>query len=228
MNCPDDGTCHHECGDGPCFRVQTCEPLSGVYPNDRWPADVAAANPIPDTEPTGPTGHLTTFEYWRDLYLTAVEEGQDLLRFREERDKAYRERDQLVAVLTKLWPSHLSLDPHSDDEDEFRYVVCVHTPMGQATWHIHESELPLFEHLYEAPDHWDGHTTDEKYERLAKMPAPQRPWVRSHCAHRLMVEGSNSVGCSLMEGHLELHKTADGQEWDHNNPGAMVLVPKGL
>jgi hypothetical protein len=39
--CPDGGTCHHGCTVG-CFRVQTCGPLSGVFPGDRWPADVVA------------------------------------------------------------------------------------------------------------------------------------------------------------------------------------------
>lgn len=47
--CPDGGTCHHGChapnaaGDGTdprtCWRVATCEPLTGTYP-DGWPADV--------------------------------------------------------------------------------------------------------------------------------------------------------------------------------------------
>lgn len=39
--CPDKGTCHHDCGDR-CFRVVCCGPLTGVYPDDRWPAEVAA------------------------------------------------------------------------------------------------------------------------------------------------------------------------------------------
>lgn len=47
MQCPDGGTCHHQCGipafHGRCFRVESCGPLSGVYPNDDWP--VPAPNP---------------------------------------------------------------------------------------------------------------------------------------------------------------------------------------
>lgn len=35
--CPDGGRCHHRCA-ASCFRVKTCSPLSGVYPDDRWPA----------------------------------------------------------------------------------------------------------------------------------------------------------------------------------------------
>jgi hypothetical protein len=34
--CPDGATCHHRCLDA-CFRVDSCGPLSGVYPEDRWP-----------------------------------------------------------------------------------------------------------------------------------------------------------------------------------------------
>lgn len=45
--CPDGGTCHHACTRS-CFRVDWSGPLSGVYPNDEWPADVVAANATAD------------------------------------------------------------------------------------------------------------------------------------------------------------------------------------
>ena len=39
MKCPDGGTCHHDCGEhgGKCWRVGTCEPLTGVFLKNRWP-----------------------------------------------------------------------------------------------------------------------------------------------------------------------------------------------
>jgi hypothetical protein len=79
----------------------------------------------------------------------------------------YRERDQLVAALSKQYESHLSRH-EGEWEDDWRWIVCVHLPTGQATWHIHDSELPLFDHLIGTAraSHWDGHSTDEKYERL--------------------------------------------------------------
>jgi hypothetical protein len=40
-HCPDNGACHHGCADNNCFRVGSCSPLSGVFPNDEWPQDVA-------------------------------------------------------------------------------------------------------------------------------------------------------------------------------------------
>ncbi len=82
----------------------------------------------------------------------------------------YRERDQLVAALSKFVPSHLARHDGDDWEDEWRNIVCVHLPSGLATWHIHDSELPLFEHLGATTrNHWDGHSTEEKYRRLSTL-----------------------------------------------------------
>lgn len=42
--CPDEGTCHHECKISEmCFRVEACGPLSGVFPNDTWPEEIVQA-----------------------------------------------------------------------------------------------------------------------------------------------------------------------------------------
>ena len=80
-----------------------------------------------------------------------------------DRNDVYRERAHLVAHLAALYPSHLQPDPAAPDWP----VLYVSLPTGQATWHISENDLDLFTHvrtdMYEA---WDGHTTQEKYERL--------------------------------------------------------------
>lgn len=49
--CPDGGACHHQCPET-CFRVKYCGPLSGVYPDDNWPPEIAEA------ARTGRAGHL--------------------------------------------------------------------------------------------------------------------------------------------------------------------------
>lgn len=41
-SCPDGGRCHHGCDAASCFRVRTCAPLSGVFPDDEWPREVEA------------------------------------------------------------------------------------------------------------------------------------------------------------------------------------------
>lgn len=41
--CPDGGYCHHEC-ERYCFRVFCCSPLTGEFPDDRWPNEVKEAH----------------------------------------------------------------------------------------------------------------------------------------------------------------------------------------
>lgn len=106
-------------------------------------------------------------------------EAQDL---RERKDGAYDERNRLVAVLSKLWPSHLALHPESDTtwERDWMTIVCIHSPVGQLTWHIHDDHRLLFAHLTMGEGHWDGHTTEQKYARLAgfgAIPAPDEAFA---------------------------------------------------
>lgn len=84
--------------------------------------------------------------------------------------QAYSERNALVCVLSKLWPSHLCEHPVDPKWDkEWLWVVCIHSPVGQLSWHIHISELENFAHLKRKANDWDGHTTEEKYKRLAEL-----------------------------------------------------------
>jgi hypothetical protein len=87
----------------------------------------------------------------------------------ESKDNAYRERNQLVAFISKLYPSHLAMHPDSDEswERDWMNIVCIHAPFGQLTWHIHDSEIGLFSHLQYVEGDWDGHSTEEKYNRIA-------------------------------------------------------------
>ena len=102
------------------------------------------------------------------------------------KDNAYSERDRLVAALSKLLPSHLAKHPASDTswERDWMNIVCIHLPgpvnnsYRQATWHIHDSELPWFAHLVDGNikcHGWDGHTTEEKYQRLDALLAGSTP-----------------------------------------------------
>jgi hypothetical protein len=88
-----------------------------------------------------------------------------------QKDGAYAERNKLVAALSKLLPSHLARHPDEDTawEDDWRWIVVINGPAGQMTWHIHDSEREQFNHLDVQTFTWDGHTTDEKYRRLAML-----------------------------------------------------------
>jgi len=97
---------------------------------------------------------------------------QQYRELNEAKDTAYWERNQLVAALSKLYPSWIGWhEGDNDDWDpEWKNVIYILLPTGQVSWHIHESELSSFSHLKKTHGpHWDGHTTEEKYRRLAAL-----------------------------------------------------------
>jgi len=101
--------------------------------------------------------------------------AEEVTILRAQKNAAYSERNQLVAALSKLFPSHLLIHPAADVtwEEGWRTIVCIHLPAGQAAWHFHDSERHLLSHLKDSdvPEcaGWDGHTTEEKYQRLSQL-----------------------------------------------------------
>ena len=78
----------------------------------------------------------------------------------------YRERAHFVAHLAKLYPSVVGADPAEPDWA----VVYVETPKGQLGWHISPDDMDLFSNIpFLSSAKWDGHTTEEKYERLRAL-----------------------------------------------------------
>jgi len=88
------------------------------------------------------------------------------------KNDAYAERNRLVAALSTVFPASLERHPEADTswEDDWRWIVFIDLPTGQASWHLHNSHLPLFDHVPRLQGRtWDGHTTEEKYARLARL-----------------------------------------------------------
>lgn len=86
----------------------------------------------------------------------------------EQLDAAYRERAHLVAHLARMHEAHWSVD---EAEPEWP-VICIHTPAGQLCWHVNRADMNLFPSgLEKRPSDWDGHSTEEKYTRLAQLGA---------------------------------------------------------
>lgn len=86
-------------------------------------------------------------------------------------DDIYRERARLAAFVASQFPSVLS---YSDPDEPEWAVLYVDTPEGQLSWHIAPGDMDLFEHVQQVPPDdkrakWDGHDTDEKYERLLRL-----------------------------------------------------------
>jgi hypothetical protein len=101
----------------------------------------------------------------------------------KQKDQAYWERNQLVAALSKIYPAWLGYHKEPDWEDDWRTIVYIKIPVlkkgpsiavsnpdyiqeMQISWHIHDSDRKYFEHLDPGPEEWDGHTSEDKYERL--------------------------------------------------------------
>jgi hypothetical protein len=91
-------------------------------------------------------------------------------RLEEARDVAYLERNQLVSLLSKLFPAGLKRTAIEGWDPAWHNCVFLDLPTGQASWHFHDREEYLFAHLGPYAGEWDGHTTGEKYARIEMYP----------------------------------------------------------
>jgi hypothetical protein len=90
----------------------------------------------------------------------------------------YRDRAHLLPLLAALFPAVMSMDVADQERPDVLYLD---TPRGQLSWHIDPADLPLFDGIERvAPTdpraQWDGHTTDEKNERLRQLAADLAKW----------------------------------------------------
>jgi hypothetical protein len=97
----------------------------------------------------------------------------------ERLDGAYAERNRVVAALATLapalgWRAGRARTVIAGWDPAWHGCVYVDTPMGQLSWHFHESEAHRFAGLPAYAGTWDGHTTPEKYDRLAAAAARAR------------------------------------------------------
>ena len=120
----------------------------------------------------------------------------------EAKNNAYHERNLLVQALTRIYPAYLARHDENDEswEKDWMWIVYVDIPVKtkvvsgdqhnnvpeskwfetkewQVSWHIHDSEKELFDHLEVKENNWDGHSTHEKYERLKALTKTNNPKV---------------------------------------------------
>lgn len=98
----------------------------------------------------------------------------EIERLREALNGAYTERNRVVALLASVFPSGLKRTSIPDWDEEWNGCVYIDLPTGQASWHFHDREAHLFSHLPPYEKDWDGHTTEEKYDRLARSALQQK------------------------------------------------------
>lgn len=100
----------------------------------------------------------------------------------EHLDSVYSERNKCVALIAQMALSMgltagIGKHPAEDAEweDDWRNIIFIDLPAGQCSWHIHDSEIPLFSFLPEYAGKWDGHDTEEKYRRVLDPVLPPSP-----------------------------------------------------
>ncbi|WP_043256139.1 hypothetical protein [Streptomyces sp. Tu6071] len=85
----------------------------------------------------------------------------------------YRERARLLALLAAMTPGAV-LAPAPDVEEPGWQILFLTIGGQQCSWHISPADADLFAHVEHVPAdepraQWDGHTTEEKYERIAEL-----------------------------------------------------------
>ena len=140
------------------------------------------------------------------------------------RDGAYTERNRLVAFLSNIYPSGVKKTAIPGWDEAWHNCVYIDLPVGQASWHYHNDEAHLFAHLPPYESEWDGHTTEEKYERLllATNHAKQTDELLADYmkfADALMIQ-TNSQNKRIEKLEAALRKYADEEYNGYNASGA--------
>ena len=91
--------------------------------------------------------------------------------YRKRKDAAYEERNRVVAALARLFPSGIARTAIEGWDEEWHGCVYIDSPVGQLSWHFHDSQAHFFEGLPAYEGTWDGHSTEDKYARLATIKA---------------------------------------------------------
>lgn len=126
-----------------------------------------------------------------DAVQAFAKQETDLTTLRLQADRllantveVYTERARMVASLAGLamfLGESVGLGEHdpadTNWDPEWRTIVFIDLPDGnggvlQASWHISDSDRHLVQHLPTYEGTWDGHTTSQKYEKMAAAADP--------------------------------------------------------
>jgi hypothetical protein len=85
-----------------------------------------------------------------------------------ELDFSFTMRDELIAILSRMYPAHLQ-DKMESDMADWPHIVCIHAPEGYIQYHISEDRIGLFKHLSTEKAHWDGSGPEMRSKRLERI-----------------------------------------------------------
>jgi len=103
--------------------------------------------------------------------------GAEAERLRTGKRRAFEERNRVVVALAHLaiglgWRAgvgtHVDVPGQAWDA-AWRTLVVIDLPVGQVSWHLHDEHAFLVEGLPRYTRSWDGHSTEVKYNRLARL-----------------------------------------------------------
>lgn len=97
----------------------------------------------------------------------------ELEKMVELKNSAYSERNKCVALIARMaialgLKAGRVITAIEGWDEEWHNCVYIDLPSGQVSWHYHSGESAQFAALPEYHGKWDGHTTDEKYDRVNK------------------------------------------------------------
>jgi len=100
---------------------------------------------------------------------------QDVIdEHKKELDAVYSERNKCVALLVRMALAlgitagigkHVPKEGEEWEED-WLHIAFIDLPSGQVSWHIHDSEMAWFAGVPDYTKEYDGHDTEEKYQRV--------------------------------------------------------------
>ena len=136
---------------------------------------------------------------------------RDLADMEARKDAAYLERNQVVAALAKAFPSGVARTAIEGWSEDWHGCVYIDLPTGQASWHFHDSQAYLFDGLPPYTKPWDGHSTEEKYRRLAAL--------------KTAGEQAQPV---MVEAVAEVEEGDDGMRLHWLIEGGISAIPEGV
>ena len=92
-----------------------------------------------------------------------------LVASRQLCEAVYRERNRLVALLATMYPSGIRPTQIEGWDLAWNNCVYIDTPAGQMSWHYHDKDAAMFDHLPPYHKPWDGHSSEEKHHRLDEL-----------------------------------------------------------
>lgn len=135
-----------------------------------------------------------------------------------DKDEAYRQRNHLVAAMARLFPSGIRPTNIEGWSANWHGCVYIDLPVGQISYHYHDSQQMLFEDLPPYEKVYDGHDKDAVHERLEALwfAARNATEVRLHknmelARHDGIVEARNAI--RELRSELGAHPT----DWQHAN-----------